>query len=602
MRTFFVLCIISAFIFLGCGDSSKKSSVGPQELLINSVSSEWDISKVVGIDSVRALPSGTTMFVRTMFDSRGMRDMEVKLVGVLDDFYPPIPMIMFEACDPLFLQIGGAASGMSGSPVFLENGIVGALSMGPSYQTKPPYYFMATPIEWMLSEVGDRVRFSAKLAQGHEFIPLGVQYVASGMAVSGRLQKQIRDFAAQHGMDFAFSESLGSAGSGDFESEFVPGSPLAVGLVVGDEVNIAGVGTATYMYGNKIVGFGHPMLGSGSTGLPIIGTRILAEISGLDSPYKFFTLDNRILGTITVDRAPGIGGFIGAGPEMAPLTLDLSLSDGEEIHLEHQMAQKGVGVVDQIFLSASALFSPVVSRIDDQQHQSVRVRTEISFLGQSNTYSIDNERLFSSMERLWVLLSWDVVDRYMSTIWPILAHQDEELTIASAHVSIAIVDSALYGRLDSVLVDTVALIGDRLDMIAKLRVSRREDRDVPISIAIPDTFIAGTYELLVGSAMDVKKDSESYEPESVDDLIALFNRNDKQVVLKALLRFCEAEPDTFVSEVTDSLDYGLSFPDDGSVPVVHGEVADSVYVGIVLDGVKSSFIHLSKNEDVLSRK
>jgi len=602
MRTIFVF-IIAAFMFLGCGDSSKKSSLGPQELVI--YSSEWDLSKIVPIDSVRALPAGTIMFVRTAFDANGMRDMEVKLVRVLDDFYPPIPMIMFEASDPLFLQIGGAASGMSGSPVFLENGIVGALSMGPSYQTKSPYYFMATPIEWMLSEVGDRVRFSAKpiaiAYQGREFVPLGVRYVASGMALSGfgeRLQKQMRDFAARQGIYFAFSQSLGSAGSGDFESEFVPGSPLAVGLVVGDEVNIAGVGTVTYVYGNKVVGFGHPMLGSGATGLPIIGARILAEISGLDSPFKFFTLDNRVLGTITVDRTPGIGGFIGPGPEMAPLTLDLSLS-GEDVHLEHKMAQNGVPALEQMALSMSALFSPVGSRIDDELNQSVRVRTEISFRGQSKTYLIDNTRLFSSAERLWSLLSWDVAESYMSTLWGIINNPDEELTIARAHLSIAIIDSALYGRLDTVAVDTLVLIGDQLDMVAKLRVARREDRDVPISIAIPDTFIAGTYELLVGSAMNVNENAESnefgmYLDVGIDDLIARENMHDERVVLKALLRFYESEPDTAVA-MQDS----LAMPDSLGYGALESSAttADSVYVGIVLEGVQSYFIHLSKKEE-----
>ncbi|PIQ80374.1 MAG: hypothetical protein COV79_00800, partial [Parcubacteria group bacterium CG11_big_fil_rev_8_21_14_0_20_41_14] len=71
MRTIFVF-IIAAFMFLGCGDSSKKSSLGPQELVI--YSSEWDLSKIVPIDSVRALPAGTIMFVRTAFDANGMRD------------------------------------------------------------------------------------------------------------------------------------------------------------------------------------------------------------------------------------------------------------------------------------------------------------------------------------------------------------------------------------------------------------------------------------------------------------------------------------------------------------------------------------------------
>ena len=83
----------------------------------------------------------------------------------------------------------------------------------------------------------------------------------------------------------------------------------------------------------------------------------------------------------------------------------------------------------------------------------------------------------------------------------------------------------------------------------------------------------------------------------IDDLIAMANGYDKRVVIKALLRFVEAEPDTTVSdslgyETEEDLDSDvLEFADD-----VSAEVADSLYVGIVLDGYQSSFIYLFKKD------
>lgn len=105
----------------------------------------WDLSPIVSVESVRSMPTGTPVFLRTEFANGQLADLEMTFVQVVDDFLPPMPVYMVEASDPVLIQLGGIAQGMSGSPIFTEQGTWGAIAYGFSSQDSPPYYFFATP-------------------------------------------------------------------------------------------------------------------------------------------------------------------------------------------------------------------------------------------------------------------------------------------------------------------------------------------------------------------------------------------------------------------------------------------------------------------------
>ena len=79
------------------------------------------------------------------------------------------------------------------------------------------------------------------------------------------------------------------------------------------EVTIASLGTISYVDGNRIYGFGHPMSGSGTIELPIIEAVVLGPISNLSAPFKFATLNPTVRGTLTEDRLPAVRGVLGEG-------------------------------------------------------------------------------------------------------------------------------------------------------------------------------------------------------------------------------------------------------------------------------------------------
>ena len=114
----------------------------------------WDLSRIVPIDSVRTVPTGRRVFLRTEFDNGELMDLEMKFIQVVDDFLPPMPIYMVEASDSLLVSLGGIAKGMSGSPIFSAQGVWGAIAYGFDSQDSPPYYFFATPIEWVIRGPG----------------------------------------------------------------------------------------------------------------------------------------------------------------------------------------------------------------------------------------------------------------------------------------------------------------------------------------------------------------------------------------------------------------------------------------------------------------
>lgn len=142
----------------------------------------WDLSAIVSIDQARSMPPGMPLYMRTEFANGQLADLEMTFVAVVDDFLPPMPVIMVEASDPVLIQLGGIAKGMSGSPVFSEEGTWGAIAYGFNSQDSPPYYFFATPIEWVIGQRGTLPAGKpAATWGGARITPLEVPLVVTGL-------------------------------------------------------------------------------------------------------------------------------------------------------------------------------------------------------------------------------------------------------------------------------------------------------------------------------------------------------------------------------------------------------------------------------------
>ena len=546
----------------------------------------WDLSAIVSIDQARSMPGGMPLYMRTEFANGELADLEMRFVQVVDDFLPPMPVIMVEASDPVLIQLGGIARGMSGSPVFSEEGTWGAIAYGFSAQDSPPYYFFATPIEWVIGE-----RSTVPLAKpvatwgGARITPLETPLVSTGLH-GGR-------------PPVAGSPLAGAAAAGltqERQESFEAGRPLVVGLLLG-EITAGAIGTISYVDGDRVYGFGHPMNQSGPVELPIIEGRVLGEISNLSAPFKFATLNPTVRGTLTEDTLPAVRGVLDGGPELVPVTAVYTLASGAEVELVHRMPAS----VNQGGLLPYAAFSPLFNRLDNEGNHSLRVTTDITFAGTASTlsrsrlYAEPAGRLFFLVDNAWFDLG-DVLGQ-------IMLRNDYVLRIREAEVHVEVISEPRFATLVEVAADTVVSPGEMLTVTTSMRVGRRSDRDIELALSLPDTLPTGVYQLEAGSAAELGPDAGGgVDPffgfldfgfpaggdgeETLEDVFDRVNGADESVQLKARLTYLmplPVEPPAEGEPPPDSGDFGNGFFPQGPPPTVSTQED----VDLLLEGTRS---------------
>ena len=492
----------------------------------------YSLSPIVSVESVRSMPTGTPVFLRTEFANGQLADLEMTFIQVVDDFLPPMPVYMLEASDPVLIQLGGIAKGMSGSPVFTEQGTWGAIAYGFNQQDSPPYYFFATPIEWVIGIKG-AIPLAKRLTTwaGNGITPLAIPLLGTGFNPNYQMN------------DPHFQRELTPAGrSAQNQDSFEAGRPLAVALMLG-EVTVAGLGTISYVSGNRIYGFGHPMDGSGAVSLPIIEAVVLGPISNLSAPYKFATLNPTVRGTLTEDRLPAVRGVLGENPELIPLKSVYTFPSGYVLELTHNLAMTDPSTVAG--LVEYALFSPLGNRIENEPNHSVRVRTNISFV-ETNS-KVTQSRLYAEPNGYLLPLIGGASFDLARTLSELMTRDDYALQMREGEVHVDILPESRFAKIVSVNADTVISAGSTISVRTSLRVGRREDREIEMAFSIPDTLPAGVYQLEVGSAATLGSSDGNGDglfevlfnvegsDETLEDVFARVNRIDENVILKAQL-------------------------------------------------------------------
>ena len=491
----------------------------------------WDLSRIVPIDSVRSTPVGTRVFMRTEFANGKLADLEMKFIQVVEDFLPPMPVYMVEASDSVLVALGGIAKGMSGSPIFSAQGAWGAIAYGFIAQDNPPYYFFATPMEWVIGERGTVPLAKRAATWGDNSIaPLDVPLLSTGL---NRIQ------LTPEGRSSPLSDAVAAGLTTQRQTSFAPGRPLAVGLLLG-ELTAGAIGTISFVDGDRVYGFGHSMDDAGPVSLPIIEAVVLGEISNLQAPYKFATFNPTVRGTLTEDRIPAVRGILGEVPELVPIRSVYSFPSGAEEELLHTMPTVGVSPDMSIDLVAGAFFRPLLGRVENDPDHSIRVTAEIAFDGTDSTLA--RTRLYASPEGRLLSLIRNATSDLSFSLALLTERDDYALQVTEARVDVELIAEPRYARIVEVSADTLASPGDTLDVIASLRVGRRIDQDFDLKLGVPESFPPGVYSVVLGSAAELAASGgpgfgrfpvEQTLEEAFNDV----NSEDDNVVLEALLTF-----------------------------------------------------------------
>ena len=328
------------------------------------------------------------------------------------------------------------------------------------------------------------------------------------------------------------------------QTSFAPGRPLAVGLLLG-ELTLGAFGTISFVAGDRVYGFGHPMDDSGPVALPIIEAVVLGEISNLHAPFKFVTLNPTVRGTLTEDRLPAVRGILDEGPDLVSIRSVYAFPSGGEVELLHRMPTVGVSPDVSVDLVAVAFFRPLSSRVERDPGHSIRVTEDISFDGTDSTLA--RTRLYASPEGRLRWLIRDALADLSTTLSRLMLRDDIALQVADAGVHVDVIAEPRFAKIVDATADTVIAPGDSLAVTAALRVGRRIDRELELTLAVPGTFPAGIYTLEVGSVATFEGAGGTpffgrFGDETLDEAFTAANAEDKNVLLMARLTFDSPAP------------------------------------------------------------
>jgi len=280
---------------------------------------------------------------RTVFKGDHIEEFQVEILGVLENLTPKQTIILAKLSGGPLAETG-VMQGMSGSPVYIDGKLLGAVALGFPFSKEP--IAGITPIQQMIDDSSFAIPTTRGAIEAHPaahsraLLPgtLAAHLSSSGfpspfgnlteiltpLAFSGFTPGTLRSFAANfRSLGFEPQEGVSAASppSQRYSGTVVPGSMISVQLLSGD-MNISADGTVTYVDGKHVYAFGHRFLDTGSTELPFARAEVVALLPTINTSFKL-SMPREWIGTIVSDRSSSIAGEIGRRAHTIPLAISV---------------------------------------------------------------------------------------------------------------------------------------------------------------------------------------------------------------------------------------------------------------------------------------
>jgi hypothetical protein len=511
--------------------------------------SYWDVDEIrPGMKGV-----GRTVLVGTKVEEFG-----AEVLGVMRDVSPGRDMVLvrLKGCQ---LEHSGIVQGMSGSPIYIDGKLLGAVAFGWEFGKDP--IAGVTPFSQMVryarahdrrlaAEARDRptdgpirsaaLDLRAITADGVIDAPgpvpaagvglAGMRPIATPLAASGFSPRALAILADRLGPIGLAPMAGGRADEKVVEQEgdkpLVPGAPLSVAMVTGD-FDISGVGTVTHVEGDRVYGFGHPMFGLGACKFPMMTGYIhtvypRASVSmKLSSPLK-------VVGVLDTDVSTGVAGRVGSKPDMLPMSVKVKAGRYSEPRTYR------VQVVREPDLLATLVLSVLANAIDTEgnlpDELSARLRATIKVDGHDPIVLDDT---FSGA-RYSGPMGPTALFGPVAGIVQLLARNP----MAPVRIESIDCDVDIAAGRTSAEIESVRLASDRVEPGQDLRVTatlkpfKGERQAVELALRLPDDLPEGTYEAVVCDASTTlrrafRNDPQVLEPRDLAGVLKVIQLNTK---------------------------------------------------------------------------
>jgi len=511
---------------------------------------------ILSVDEIKA---GMTGKGRSVFLGDKIEEFDVEILGVMRNVRPKKDMIVARVKGEA-VERAGVIEGMSGSPVYVDGKLIGALAYKFANFAKEPIAGI-TPIGEMLAiskRGASRATFSARIpvvkhmtlndlfevysqhysrdlslvAEGRMFSPIGVPLVVNGF--SQDVLRRVEPFFSKIGFS-----PMNAALTGQTEEQIsLPdlklegGDSVGVQLVTGD-LSMSSIGTVTYVDGNKVFAFGHPMYNLGSVEYTMTKAEVIGIMPSLQSSFKLTSKETPI-GRITQDRTPGVFGEIGQMPRMIPLNITLQNDKGEKKEYHVKLTE------DKIF--TPLLANMVVANLITGEERSL---SDLSLELKGDIYlengkSVHLEDLYSGNFDSSVT---GLASLVTSVVYFLTSNEFRDLAIHRIDLNIKSSEEVKYSFLEKVWLDKYDVSpGEIVRIKVFTRDFRGEVSEIEGGIPVPHLPSGSEFYLIVADAASLQQiESSQYKrqvfiPRNLEQLLRILSnfRKNNRIYFKIL--------------------------------------------------------------------
>ena len=545
------------------------------------------LSAAAALMSVDDVRPGMVGIGHTVFDGTHVEDFKAHIIGVLQNMIGPGRNLILAKLEGGPLAETGVIAGMSGSPVYVDGKLIGAVSYALGSFPKEAIAGI-TPIGEMTDAAAlpearpaaARVRldypltrenltaaFRKALNWNRPFADRPDDIRASSFAAVdnlapgqiGALMRPIATPLVMSGFEPEVADLLGSAfreqgfiptgaapvagtarGEKPYEGPLRPGDAVGV-MLVGGDLMLGGTGTVTHIDGDKVYAFGHPMYGLGPTEFPMTRAYVYTILPSLFSSMKLSS-PGEVIGTVLQDRATAISGRLGPGPRMLPVSISLErrpLEKADGRSPEPKRSFKFTVVNDPLFgplMTYATLLNTLMNYERNMEAATFSVRGTAKIRGHE---PITFDNIFAGDQS-----SVNAAAYVISPVIYLMGNDFEKVDVEGLDLSISTVERPETAVLERAwLDDPRPRAGRTVPLKVLLRTYRGADEVRTIPIQIPAN-ASGSLSLLVSDGARLglaeQREARSASGKSVDQVIRSLNKGRRNNTLYVKLLSGEA--------------------------------------------------------------
>jgi hypothetical protein len=512
-------------------------------------SSKTLIFATENIMNIDEIVPGMKGYGKTVFTGDRVEMFNVEVLGILRNWEAKSNMILIRMSgDPL--EKSGIIAGMSGSPVYIDNRLIGAVAYGWSFAKEAiagvtPINEMKstllnipvqekdislTSVDWELPsfpqnepEPGSRVTslMSQELIQGSssnmKLTPILAPLVVSG--VNGEVLQKMQPLFNTYGLypvqggSYVSVNSL--SGKGDSISEkakLVPGASVAAILVKGD-LSAAVVGTVTYVEGDNVLAFGHPFLQTGTADLPMASAYVYAILTSQSNSVKMAS-PREIVGRIHQDRRSGIAGTFGESSRMVPCRIEVEGS--QDLVYDFEIIDNKLLTPSLVLMAAQSAVLSTERRLGEK---SVNIKLSVQIDGYEKPVMIEN--VFYELDP-----SWFPLNHIVQPFTMILNNQFQKVRVNQIDLKIKVLDARKTAYIEAIKVDKKQVKpGDTLQVDVRIKPFTGESFYQTVLMQIPEDTLPGSTlnvtacDAMYGQALNMGRSAGKFLPTNFEQLL-----------------------------------------------------------------------------------